>query len=50
MGPYEAAMQGTQQALTIEMLLSEPPAQLTEVEKMIIEQRGLREIPFPGMV
>jgi cleavage and polyadenylation specificity factor subunit 4 len=56
-GPFK------QQPLTIEMALAEPPACLTEVEEMLIEQRGLHEVkitlskvkfiskklPFPGM-
>lgn len=39
----------TQRPLTIEMLLAEPPTYLTDVEEMLIEQRGMRELPFPGM-
>lgn len=35
--------------LTIEILLAEPPNFLTDVEEMLIEQRGCREVPFPGM-
>ncbi|CAK5066194.1 unnamed protein product [Meloidogyne enterolobii] len=39
----------SQTPLTIEMLLAEPPTYLTDVEEMLIEQRGMRELPFPGM-
>lgn len=38
-----------QPPLTMEMLVAEPPPYLTDVEEMLIEQRGLRELPFPGM-
>lgn len=36
----------SQTPLTIEMLLAEPPPYLTDVEEMLIEQRGLREVFF----
>jgi len=35
--------------LTIEMQLADPPIFPTDVEEMLIEQRGCREVPFPGM-
>jgi len=37
-GPFK------QQPLTIEMALAEPPECLTEMEEMLIEQRGLHEV------
>lgn len=33
-------------ALTIDMELSEPACPITDVEEMIIEQRGAREVLF----
>jgi len=33
-----------QPPLTMEMLVAEPPPYLTDVEEMLIEQRGLREV------
>ncbi|KAI1715446.1 zinc finger c-x8-C-x5-C-x3-H type (and similar) domain-containing protein [Ditylenchus destructor] len=47
MSPYEG---NGGMALTMDMLVSEPVYQgLMDVEEMIIEQRGAREVPFPGM-
>lgn len=35
--------------LTMEMVVADCPYPLTDVEQMLLEQRGTREVPFPGM-
>ncbi|KAL3117857.1 hypothetical protein niasHT_006289 [Heterodera trifolii] len=50
MGPYILDDNSEiQQPLTMDMALAEPPKHLTDVEEMLNEQRGVRELPFPGM-